>query len=165
MSIFLGVLFLALPVTIYCDSAQGKFTLDHEGIRQIPLFKKPRYFHWEDVERLKWDEIGCCLEKKATVISIKFVPLTREAKSLLESVLSPHFDLSIKPIRQWSFEPNIHSFLRWLAKVVGISVAGAVLFIVPFSALILLHASRWIVCSWFGLFLLGTIMFLAWGSK
>ena len=165
MLIFLGALFLALPVAVYCDSAQGTFTLDHDGIRQDPLFRKSRYLRWEAIERVKWGELSCCLEGKGTGISMKFVPISRPAKMVMERLLSSHFDLSIKPIRKWSFDPDPHSFLRWLAKVIGIALAGVTLFIVPLTALIFLHSSYWLQVGWFGLFYLAIIIFCARGAR
>jgi hypothetical protein len=163
--IYLGVMFLVMPVSVYFDPAQGTFRLDHEGIHQVPLLRTPRHLRWDNVRRVKWGEHTCCFEGKETSISMKFVAASRHAKAFVETALSPHFDLSIKSVRQWSFDPNVRSFLRWLSKVIVISISGTALFIVPFAILIFLNASRWIGAVWFGLVLLGIIGFVGRGAR
>ena|SRR5713101_1479727 len=158
---------LACPVMIvtsYLETGRGTFRLDKEGIEQVSWFKKSRYLGWQEVDQVKWFPHTCCLQGKGTSISISWTMISRwsvaaPAKAFVERALSPHFDLSIKPIRQWSFDPNVRSFLRWLSKVIGISIAGAALFIVPFAILVFLHASRWLGAAWLGLFLSGIIIF------
>jgi hypothetical protein len=164
-AICLGTVFLTIPVTVFFDSAQGRFSLDREAIKQVPWFRKPRYLRWENVQRVQWGPRGCCLEGTDITISMRFGPLSRQAKTLIERVLSPHFDLTIKPVRQWSFEPNLRSFLHWLSKVIGISIAGAAVFILPFAVLVLLNANRWVGAAWLFVFLMGMIGFLSRGAK
>jgi hypothetical protein len=147
---------MAMPLLLYFDTDQGTFRLDHEGIWQVPWFRKPRYLRWENVQRVQWGQLGCCLEGTDTTISMKFVPVTQQAKTRIESILSPHFDLSIKPVRQWSFNPNVRSFLHWLLKVIGISLVGTVIFIVPFAGLVLLNA-KWVAVAWIAVFPLGIV--------
>jgi len=141
--IFLGLALLLLIVTVYFDPAQGTFRVDSAGIRQDSLLGKSRYLRWENVDRVKWRAHSCCLEGKDTSISIAFTPVSSknvvQAKAFVEMVLSRHFDLSIKPVRQWSFDHNLKSFLAWLSKVIGISIAGSALFMAVFVGTLFLN--------------------------
>jgi hypothetical protein len=168
--ILIGVIFFFFSVTTYLEPGRGTFRLNKEGIQQVSWFKKSRHLGWQEVDQVKWFPHTCCLQGKGTSISISWTMISRwsvaaPAKAFVERALSPHFDLSIKPVRQWSFDPNVRSFLRWLSKVIGISIAGATLFIVPFAILIFLNASRWIGAVWFGLVLLGIIGLVGRGAR
>jgi hypothetical protein len=166
LPIVIGVIFLVINAMTYLETGRGKFRLDKVGILQNPWLKKSQYLAWQDVDQVKWFPNTCCLQGKGTSISFNWTMANAApAKAFVEKILSAHFDLSAKPVRQWSFERNVRSFLRWLFKVIGISVAGAALFFVGLVVLILLHASQWIVAAWFGLFPLGIISFLLLGAR
>jgi hypothetical protein len=157
--ILLSVPFFAMPIMIYSDPAQGTFRLNHDGIQQVSLFRKPKHLRWEDVQRVQWAEPSCCLEGAETSISMKFVPYARRAKAILESALSAYFDLSIKPERRFSFDPNMKSILIFAGKVIGAVVAGTSVFMIGFVGTLFLQPPwrLWLGAAWFFLFLGGVI--------
>jgi heme/copper-type cytochrome/quinol oxidase subunit 4 len=104
---FFAVLLGVLACFIFLSRPEvGDYHIDPEGIQQKTLLMKPRYLRWQDVERVKWDKDLACFEGKGISISILWTLVSgkdvSQAKPFLEKVLSPDFDLSIKPVGRWS---------------------------------------------------------------
>jgi len=85
---------------------------------------------------------------------MKFVAASSHAKAFVETALSPQFDLSIKPERRWSFDPNHRSILKFVCKVLGAVVAGTMVFMVGFVGTLFLPPPwrLWVGAAWFFVF-------------
>jgi len=166
---------LACPVMIvtsYLETGRGTFRLDKEGIQQVSWLSKSRYLGWQEVDQVKWFPHTYCLQGKGTSISISWTMISRwsaaaPAKAFVERALSPHFDLSIKPERQWSFDPNRRSILKFACKVLGAVVAGTMVFMVGFVGTLFLSPPwrLWLGVAWFFLFLGGFIALFSGGLR
>jgi len=158
-----GLLMLCPYVLILWEPGRGTFRLDSEGIQQVAFLRKPRYLCWQDVERVQWRWDASFFEGKGTRISIRWTMVPKrdatQAKAFVEKVLSPHFDLASKPIRQLSFDPNLQSFLVWLGKLIGISIAGTALFMAVFVGILFLNQPwrTWLGVAWIAMFPLGAL--------
>jgi hypothetical protein len=53
------------------------------------------------------------------------------AKERIREILAPHLDLTDRPARLWSFEPNFRSVARWGLKVIGVIVGLTALALSP----------------------------------
>jgi len=158
--ILFGVIFFVISVTTYLETGRGTFRLDKGGIQHVSWLKKSRYLAWQDVDQVKWVPHTCCLEGKGTSISVNWsMANTAWARAFVEKILSPHFDLSIKPEPRWSFDPNRRSILIFCCKVLGISLAGTTIFMVGFVGTLFLQPPwrLWLGAAWFFLFLGGFI--------
>src|SRR5262249_50849486 len=47
------------------------------------------------------------------------------------------FDLEIKPVKQWSLEPNLGSVALWLGKILAISISYTAVFITGLLVIVL----------------------------
>jgi hypothetical protein len=89
-----------------------------------------------------WRWYRASFQGKGINISIQWTMISKtqmtQAKAFLEKILGSSFDLTIKPVRSWPFDPELRSVARWLGKVMGVSITATAIFLGPLFLLVYL---------------------------